>query len=177
MHFAQPQTFTAPTPRAAPEARPAPPPVAVAPVAPSTPVRVADPAAVATWREVLVRVRARRPALASVLEHAALLTFGDVRIELGYETGSFLVGQATEPGARELLHAEVHAHFGKAVEVVFSTVSRGHGAPTIAQLEGAERKERHDAARKAVEDHPLVAAAIQLLGAELKDVRLADAAE
>ena len=176
MQFAPPVTFTAPTPRPPAEARP----VSAAPVvaaAPLAPVRAADPAAVATWREVLLRVRGKRPALASVLEHAALLVFGDERIELGYETGSFLVGQATDGTARELLAGEVLAHFGKPVEVVFSTVARGHGAPTIAQIEGVERKVRHDAARKAVEDHPLVAAAIQMLGAELKDVRLADAAE
>jgi DNA polymerase-3 subunit gamma/tau len=126
---------------------------------------------------VVARVRARRPALASVLEHAAILGFADTGIEVGYETGSFLVGQATEPAAKELLDAEVAALFGKKVPVVFATVARGHGAATIAQLEGAERKVRHDAARKAVEEHPLVAAAIQMLGAELRDVRLADAVE
>ena len=39
---------------------------------------------------------------------------------------------------------------------------------TLAMLETAERKIKLDAARRAVAEHPLVAAAIELLGAELK---------
>jgi DNA polymerase-3 subunit gamma/tau len=133
--------------------------------------------ALGAWRTIIARVRVRRPALASVLEHAALVAIGPERVALGYEAGSFLVGQATEAPARELLSTEIAAHFGHAVEVAFETLPRGHGVATIAQLEGAERKERVDAARRAVEGHPLVTAAITMLGAELKDVRLAEVAE
>jgi DNA polymerase-3 subunit gamma/tau len=50
-------------------------------------------------------------------------------------------------------------------------VARGT-TQTIAQIDGAERKARVEAARRAVADHPLVSAAIELLGAELRDVRL-----
>ena len=59
----------------------------------------------AAWRAVLSLVRERRPALASVLEHAALLRFGPDCVEVGYEASSFLVGQATDAGAREILLA------------------------------------------------------------------------
>ena len=37
----------------------------------------------------------------------------------------------------------------------------------------AERKSRLESARRAIANHPLVTAAIELLGAELRDVRLA----
>lgn len=141
---------------------------------------LAEPAAASTrpapdlsgWRSVLDRVRSKRPALASVLEHAALLRFGPDRVDLGYEASSFLVGQATEASSKELLRSACQAHFGAATEVSFETIASKNGAFTVAMLDTSERKLKMDAARRAVAEHPLVAAAIELLGAELKDVRL-----
>jgi DNA polymerase-3 subunit gamma/tau len=127
------------------------------------------------WRSALGAVRAKRPALASVLEHAALLTFGPDRVVLGYETGSFLVGQATDPAARDILLSMLTAHFGRAPELVFESIAPRSGNVTLAMVESAERKTKLDAAKRAVAEHPLVTAAIELLGAELRDVRLAEA--
>lgn len=130
------------------------------------------PATVATWRAILEAVRLRRPALASVLEHASVLHCDEKRILLGYEPGSFLAAQATDGPAIALLTAAVREHFGAQTEVAFDlAVARGT-TQTIAQIDGAERKARVEAARRAVADHPLVSAAIELLGAELRDVRL-----
>ncbi len=126
------------------------------------------------WRSVLAIVRARRPALASVLEHAALLRFGGERVELGYEASSFLVGQATEGSARELLLAALTTHFGHAPDLAFETIAPRSGNVTLAMVETADRKIKLDAAKRAVAEHPLVTAAIELLGAELRDVRLAE---
>ena len=127
------------------------------------------------WRSVLNTVRTRRPALASVLEHAALLRFGAERVELGYEASSFLVGQAAETSARDLVIAALTSHFGHAPELAFETIAARSGNVTLAMVETAERKGKLDAAKRAVAEHPLVTAAIELLGAELKDVRLAEA--
>jgi DNA polymerase III subunit gamma/tau len=130
------------------------------------------------WRAVLASIQRQRPALVSVLEHAALIELTPTRAVLGYEANSFLVGQATEPAARELLAGALRSHFGGPTEIVFETIARGTGAVSLAQIESAERKVRVEAARRAVAEHPLVTAAIELLGAELKDVRLGqDAAE
>jgi hypothetical protein len=127
----------------------------------------------ATWRAVIAAVRGQRPALASVLEHAAVLELTPTRVILGYEANSFLSGQATEPAATALLLRVLRAHFGGPTDLAFETITRGSGGPSLAQVETAERKARVDAARRAVAEHPLVTAAIELLGAELKDVRLA----
>ena len=170
--------FTAPSPPAfnAPPQRPSAPP---APARTSSPppsaVPPAPPAEIEAWRTVLSLVRARRPALASVLEHAAVLRFGPDRVELGYEQSSFLVGQATDATAKELLLSSLKAHFGSAPELVFETIAARSGAVTVAMVDTAERKVKLEAARRAVAQHPLVTAAIELLGAELKDVRLAEA--
>ena len=128
-----------------------------------------------SWRAVLVLVRAKRPALASVLEHAALLRWGAERVELGYEATSFLVGQATESAAKELLLSALTSHFGRAPELAFETIAPKSGNVTLAMIETADRRSKLDAARRAVATHPLVMAAIELLGAELRDVRLAEA--
>jgi len=127
------------------------------------------------WRSVLAIVRVKRPALASVLEHAALLRFGAERVELGYEASSFLVGQAVEVSAKELVVAALTTHFGRAPELAFETIGPRSGNVTLAMVETAERRTKLDAAKRAVAEHPLVAAAIELLGAELRDVRLAEA--
>jgi DNA polymerase III subunit gamma/tau len=127
------------------------------------------------WRAALAAVRGKRPALASVLEHAALLRFGPERVELGYEAGSFLVGQATDASAKELILAALTDHFGQRPELAFETIAPRSGNVTLAMLETSERRIKLDAAKRAVAEHPLVAAAIELLGAELRDVRLAEA--
>jgi DNA polymerase-3 subunit gamma/tau len=171
------QSFVAPQ-FVPPQRAPAPPPPvapAAAPPASARPSVVMAAVDLDAWRAVLVIVRTRRPALASVLEHAALLRFGVERVELGYEASSFLVGQATEASAKELLLAALAAHFGQAPELAFETIAARSGNVTLAMLETADRKTKLDAARRAVAEHPLVTAAIELLGAELRDVRLADA--
>ncbi|WP_437590406.1 DNA polymerase III subunit gamma/tau [Sorangium sp. So ce1000] len=162
--------FAAPSPAPRSSAPPAAPSPAPASSAPPPAMRAED---LATWRAVIAAVRAQRPALASVLEHAAVLELTPTRVALGYEANSFLSGQATEPASRDLLARVLGSHFGGPAELVFETVTRGSAGPSLAQVETAERKARIEAAKRAVAEHPLVTAAIELLGAELKDVRLA----
>jgi DNA polymerase-3 subunit gamma/tau len=181
-------SFTPPPQPAAGPRRPSSPPAPVsarpgtpAPALPSaTPLEAVSiiasaPADIDAWRAVLTLVRHRRPALASVLEHAALLAFGPERVDLGYEATSFLVGQATDGAARELLLSALTTHFSTAPELTFTTIAPRSGNVTIAMVDTAERKVKLDAAKRAVAEHPLVAAVIEILGGELKDVRLAEA--
>jgi hypothetical protein len=79
--------------------------------------------------------------------------------------------QAMDPASRELLLTAARRHFGTTPELIFERTAVKSG--TIAQTESAERKARIEAAKHRVIEHPLVAAAIELLGAEIKDVRLA----
>ena len=70
------------------------------------------------------------------------------------------------------------AHFGRPTEPIFESESPRAGATlTVAQIDSAERKARLEAARRAVTTHPLVTAAVELLGAELHTVRLPPDAE
>jgi len=125
------------------------------------------------FRAVLDVVRGKRPALASVLEHAVLLHIGPDRLTLGFEGDTFLSKQAQEPLAQDILRSALSQHFGGHPDVTFESVAPMSGLATIAQLDSAERKTRLESARRAIANHPLVTAAIELLGAELRDVRLA----
>ncbi len=136
---------------------------------PVVPAKVDLPA----WRAVIEAVRRQRPALAPVIEHALVVEVGPERAVLGYEANnSFLFAQITEPSARQLLTSALLAHFGRPVEVIVDALTPGTEAVSVAQIENAERRARVEAARRAVADHPLVAAARELLGAELRDIRL-----
>lgn len=140
------------------------------PAPPSHPASEAD---IKTWRKLVDDVRKRRPALASVLGHAQIFEMGPERVLLAYDQTSFLYGQATENSAKDLLTHVVRAHFGDACELAFE-IAVGRTGTTIADLDTIERKAKEEAARRQVAAHPLVLAAINLLGAELIDVRLAE---
>jgi DNA polymerase-3 subunit gamma/tau len=175
--FTPPQRPTAPPPSStpAPSARAAAPAFTLPPPTPPRAISSETAADLEAFRAVIAIVRGKRPALASVLEHAAVLRFTGERVELGYEASSFLVGQAVEASAKELLLGALASHFGRAPELVFETIQPKSGNVTLAMMETAERKSKLDAAKRAVAEHPLVTAAIELLGAELRDVRLAEA--
>ena len=137
-----------------------------------------DPAprspSVDAWRAVLGRIRAERAPLASILEHASPIAFSAERVVLGYEPGSFLAAQATEASHVELLTRHVREYFGTFTPVAFDLTASPKANPSVASIDTEERRVRLEQARRAVAEHPLVKAAIDILGAELKDVRVTD---
>ena len=153
-------------PSAPPAPAPLPAPVRVEPKLPPVPPDLA------AWRAILDRVRAVRPALASVLEHAAPIEVRAERVLLGYAPGDFLGMQVAEEDAALLLQREVRAHFGASTKVELDLSMRTAVVASVATLDDAQRKEDLKKARAEVENHPLVRSAIAILGAELREVRL-----
>jgi len=150
--------------RAPPQARPA------GGAGPGQPI--AEAAAqldVGGWRAVLSLVRAHRPGLASILEHAALLRFDSDRVELGYETGSVLVGQATDVSAKQLLRGALDTHFGCTPELVFETIAPRSGklTPTVAAAQADPLRENLQRARRIA---PQLASATDEVNAALAHV-------
>jgi DNA polymerase-3 subunit gamma/tau len=129
---------------------------------------------ISAWRAILDRVRALKPALASVLEHAMPLAMSAERVMLGFDArDSFLAGQAKEPDALEILTREVRAHFGRPTEVALDLSARASpGTLTVAAIEAERRAAREEEARQAVAKHPLVREALTVFGAELREVKL-----
>ncbi|MEP7124104.1 MAG: DNA polymerase III subunit gamma/tau, partial [Byssovorax sp.] len=131
---------------------------------------------VPAWRSVLDRVRTSNGNLAVSLESVGVMAFTADRVELGYEAHEFhVIDLVTEASARETLAAALRAHFGRGPELIFSVTTAKSG--TVSQVLGAEKRAKLDAARRGVAEHPLVTAAIELLGAELRDVKLSAEAE
>ena len=123
---------------------------------------------------MLARIRAERAPLASILEHASPIAFSAERVVLGYEPGSFLAAQATEASHVELLTRHVREYFGTTTPVAFDLTASSKANASVATLDTEQRKVRLEQARRAVAEHPLVRAAIDILGAELKDVRVTE---
>ena len=107
-----------------------------------------------------------------MLEHASPIACTAERVVLGYEPGSFLASQATETAAVERLTRHVRAYFGSPAAVAFDLTAGPKSTPSVASLDGEERRRKAEQARRAVAEHPLVRAATEILGAELADVRL-----
>jgi hypothetical protein len=130
------------------------------------------------WRGILERVRAVRPDLASVLEHALPLEVARERVVVGFgQNDSFLAARASDPEAFDLLARSARAHFGVAagselrVEIRTATAAPS-GVRTLASIDAAHREEDLAKARLAIEKHPLVQETIRLFGAQLRDVKL-----
>ncbi|MBI4706026.1 MAG: DNA polymerase III subunit gamma/tau, partial [Deltaproteobacteria bacterium] len=156
--------------RARPADQPAPAAFSAPPAAAGASVLAAP--ALAEWRAILTRVAARHAATASVYEHAAPLEIVPGRIVLGYEPGTFLASQAARAEALALLAAEADAHLGVPTRIELDHSGAHRGVPTVAACNAAEQQARRQAAERAVAEHPLVAAAVKILGAELLGVRL-----
>lgn len=144
--------------------------VSSAPPAPRAPLP--DSVDLSAWRAILDDVRRERPDLASVLAHAAPAHVDREKLTLLYDPQSFLAERARNDRALELLTRTVHAHFGGSTEVAIELDARASGMATVAWIEESERHARLEEARRKVAEHPLVKAAIDVLGAELRDVRL-----
>jgi hypothetical protein len=133
-------------------------------------------------RAVLDRVAAVRPALRAVLEHALPVEVNAARLTLLFsddESHSFLAAQAQEPGAVAVLTEAARGYFGAAtaVEVKTGASRQAHGVATLASVDAEARKAASDRAREATLQHPIVAAAVRIFGAEVREVRPATTEE
>ncbi len=131
------------------------------------------------WRATVDLMRATHPRQASLFDHAVLMSIESDRIVISFDQGNFLSDQASDASTRELLISAARRHFGRPMDIVIessgenaSFVRGSASTKTIAGAENSEKRARINAAKKAVAEHPLVLAAIEFLGAELKEVRL-----
>jgi DNA polymerase-3 subunit gamma/tau len=156
------------------------------PAAPAAPVEPAKPEAKAeasteqavtalvTWFEILEKLAQDRPELAALLEHAAPLAVGPTEVVVGWEPGSVLASQASDKDSLSALTRAASDYFGSRVHVVFEFDSeRAKGFDTLAQQQTRARKEKLRSAIAEAKRHPRVLDAMEVLGARLKDLKLA----
>jgi DNA polymerase-3 subunit gamma/tau len=161
-----------PEPAPALASAPAPAPVPSAPAVPRTPL---PDAVIADFRAILERVRAARPELAAFLEHAAPLELTAEQIVLGWEPKSMFAAQASDKDALAALGRAAQEHFGRAPRITCEFDSeRAKTLQTLALLDAAAREQKTRSALQAARQHPRIADAMEILGARLKDVKLAE---
>jgi DNA polymerase-3 subunit gamma/tau len=126
------------------------------------------------WRAAVELVRAARPALASVIEHAFPLEVSAERVVIGFEpSAGFLATVASEPDAIEVITRAIRAHFGAPTQVVLDVSAKPVvGTRTVAAIDAERRARDLATARASVESHPIVQEAIRVFGAQLRDVKL-----
>jgi hypothetical protein len=142
---------------------------------PATPLPasvVVETEATLLLRELILRVRKVKPAVAATLELAAPIAVTRERIVLGFEHDSFEDGRAGEMDARDVLTAEAQQFFGAETSVSFEVAARGSKLASVAYLDAAKRKLAVQEARASVEKHRLVQKALEIFDAELKDIKL-----
>ena len=138
------------------------------------PLVTLDDARLQLWYAIIERVAKARPELAAFLEHAAPLELGPEQIVLGWEPGSVLGKQFTALDTDKTLERAAAEQFGKAPGIRIEAESeRARGFETLAMLHNRERERQKREALAEARAHPRVTDAIEILGARIKDLRLA----
>jgi DNA polymerase-3 subunit gamma/tau len=147
-------------------ARTAGPPPAAEPPAPV-------PEGIETFRAIVERVGESRPEIAAFLSQAALLSLGPPALVLAYPKEDAFAREVEQNVA--LIRAAAGATLGAEVTVTIErddTLARSFR--TLARLEAEAEEGRRRAAITKARSHPRIAEAIEVLGARLKDLKLAD---
>lgn len=134
-----------------------------------------DDVRLATWHAIIEIVAQSRADLASLLEHAAPLELGPEELVLGWEPGSVLGHQFAGKESEAVLERAAAEHFGAKPRIRLELESeRARGFETVALLGSREREQQKQKAIAEAQSHPRVTEAIEILGARIKDLRLAD---
>ena len=170
--FEAPTTVEAPSPTRAEAAVPS-----AVPLRPSGPARAAsapppsgsEPDIVA-WRAIVETFVGERPELGAFLARAVPLEVGPSGIVIGFGDGEPFVAEVEREVA--LVSAAASRHFGAttSVRVERKTVN----GPTLASIDAEEGERQRRAALAKVKNHPRVAEAVEVLGARVKELKLAE---
>ncbi|MFO0662037.1 MAG: DNA polymerase III subunit gamma/tau [Polyangiaceae bacterium] len=124
------------------------------------------------WERIVGSVRAESALLASVLENAAPLLTSKERVVLAFPPTSFLHTQISEANHNELLTRVLREQLGEGATIAVELTDEALRNRTLSRIAEVRRYEEREAARKEAEQHPLVLAAIEMLGAVVRDVKI-----
>ncbi len=146
---------------------------------PSSPVRVRE-AQVSEpcfeqLRAIVQQVREAAPQVAAYLEQTAPFKIEPGELVLGVEPGSFFSDELAGTEARELVEQASKDVLGVPTRLTLELDSaRALTADTLAARANREREEKRQNALTEARNHPRITDAIEVLGARLKDIRLAE---
>ncbi len=150
-----------------------PPAAAQSPAAPA-PATAVPQDALETWRSIVERVGRERPEIAAFLAHGAPLEVSAQELVVGFEPGSVFLTEVTSDAAVLVLRRAAEACYGSTFKVRYERDSaRVGGVQTLSRVENEAEERRIREALAGVRRHERVAEAVEILGARLKDVKLA----
>lgn len=155
---------------------PAPPPPGVEARPPAGSAKATEPKAPGRdgdWAGFVDFVRGKKPLLASLLEHGRPLRVTTTQLEIGLAAGSFELRQLQAPGNVEELKTLAKGYFQAeaAVKLVSLQGDTPDLPPTLLEKKSLESANRQHELKRAVADHPAVAAALEIFGGEVGDIR------
>jgi DNA polymerase-3 subunit gamma/tau len=146
-----------------PPARPALPPA----------VSVISEQALVAWRAIVGRVSNERPELGAFLARSAPLEVEAGSIKIGFGATEPFVAQVQQ--ALASIEQAASEHYGAPTKVVIDPdEKRAAGIASIASLDAEEEERKRRAALVKVKNHPRVTEAVEVLGARLKELKLAE---
>jgi DNA polymerase-3 subunit gamma/tau len=175
---AAPRTSSA-DPSPAPKREPAAHPVSHAPKR-AEPERQAAPSAMGgnaqtgeSWPVLVAFIKGKKPMLASLLEHGRPLNISPGLLEIGYPAGSFHLSRFKDPEAIAEFKGLVEEFFKAVVAIRIVSLEDGGGDVPLSLQEkkSLEETTRRRLLREEVAGHPLVAAAVEIFGGEIGEVR------
>lgn len=137
---------------------------------PKMPPTLAEPG-LSAWRAIVVRVRAEDASFGAMFDQASPVEVAKDRLVIGYRTNSFEGARATEGKAVEMLTRITRAFFETQTQIAVDVSSTMPHA-SLAQIENERRRIALEEAKAKVRAHPIVAEAIRLFEAELRDVKV-----
>jgi hypothetical protein len=147
-------------------------------IAPGTPARApAEPGNLEDLlKNVVARVAPERPELAAKLEHAVPLELKEDKLVLGWAPGNLFGQLVANSDATPVVERTCSALLGRTIRVVHEHESaRAAGKKTLSVLTAEDRERKVREAYETARRHPRITEAVEILGARLKDLRLAKA--
>lgn len=132
----------------------------------------ASEAPIRAWQRVVERVRQSDGKLAALLNHAVVHEATSTRIRVSFERGTVFEEGATTRQAIESVAAAAEHQFGTRPAVEVTNHASGTDTTTLADVVSREREAAKLEAIERARNHPAVAAAAEILGAKVKDIRL-----
>src|SRR5690606_7852285 len=125
-------------------------------------------------RTVVARAAGERPELAAKLEHAILVETAPGRLVLGWPPESVFGSLVAAPENTAMVERAATAVLGAPTRVVHEHDSeRTRGRKTLSRIEAENRERQKRKAYERMRRHPRVVDALAILGARLRDLRLA----
>ena len=127
------------------------------------------------WQDLIERIAGQRPDVAASLEHATLLSREADRLEIAWPPHSVLGSQSSDELVTGLVSQAYREMVGclPGVSIVRDCEAVANRR-TLAAREVAERSRLRRLAQARVRNHPLVTAAVEVLGARIKDVKVVE---